>query len=76
MANDLERRRQAIVAALRSVMAEPMPTFTPPAPSPAVTAADDYYDEDRLDWETPSVPPLETSLTMSPVASLALFGHA
>lgn len=76
MATHLEERRQAIVAALRSVMAEPLPTFTPPAPAPAISAADDYYDDDRLDWETPSVPPLETSPSMSPVASLALFGHA
>lgn len=103
MGRNLEQRRRAIAAALRAVMAEPLPA--PPASAPTVVAptvetvefhappepdhmsadrpslrdaltADVDWGEDAEDWESPSVPPIDTAGSMSEVASMALFGHA
>jgi hypothetical protein len=80
----LEERRRAIVEALRSIMAEPLPPnrvigkmpAPQPDPSPDVEAALQPYPEaDDLGPATPSVPPLKITGGMSPAASRALFGH-
>jgi hypothetical protein len=62
MANDLERRRLAIADALRTIMAEPLPSREP---GPAVQIR-----------TVATVPPVESVGSMSRTASMALFGHA
>jgi hypothetical protein len=60
---------------------EPEPTATPPTLRAALSAQIDWAEVEELedldeDWESPSVPPLETTGPMSRTASMALFGHA
>jgi hypothetical protein len=46
--------------------------LTPLNPAQGFDEVDGFED----DWEAPSVPPLETTGSMSRAASMALFGHA
>jgi hypothetical protein len=85
MAVDLETRRRRIAAALRAVMAEPLPT---PAIDPAVPSLRESLTR-QIDWDEVEetaleepvdatalpVPPMELSGAMSSTASVALFGH-
>jgi hypothetical protein len=60
----------------------PAPEFASPPPLRAALSAHiDWAEVEELedldeDWEAPSVPPLETTGSMSRTASMALFGHA
>lgn len=60
---------------------EPARLVSPRPLREALSAQIDWDEVEELDeldedWESPSVPPLETAGSMSQTASMALFGHA